>query len=191
MYVAPMSVETILVKIKEDTDKEVKDILHAAKKQSQQMITQALDEAHKQAESIVQMGTIEKDNIKKSKVSLAQQEAKRQMMQTKEHLIELCFQKAVEQLHKLDDTSYSKMITKLIKNGTSHIPGSASICTSKPLDISIAKKLHIPTKGTLDTYGGIMLYSEDGRIIVDNTFEGILKRKKDIIRIKVGKLLFS
>ncbi len=186
-----MSAETIIAKIKEDTEKEVKDILREAKKQSQQMIKQAKDEVHKQADGILHQGAIEKENIKRIQISQAQQEAKRQLMQIKEQIIETCFQKAIEQLKNLDDDSYSKMIVTLIKKGSTNIPGSLSISISKPLDAIIAKKLNIPVKEKLDTYGGIMLHSEDGRIIVDNTFEGILKRKKDIIRIQVGKLLFS
>jgi V/A-type H+-transporting ATPase subunit E len=186
-----MSAETIITKIKEDTEKEVKDILLDAKKESQQIIKQAQDEAHKQAENILQQASTEKENIKRIQVSQAQQEAKRQLMQAKEQIIEECFQSAIEQLKNLDDDSYSKMISSLIKKGAANIPSDFIICISKPLDAIIAKKLNIPVKGTIDSYGGIMLISEDGRINVDNTFEGIMKRKKDIIRIQVGKLLFS
>jgi len=31
----------------------------------------------------------------------------------------------------------------------------------------------------------------DGKITLNHTFDGILKREKDKIRIKVGKMLFS
>ena len=39
--------------------------------------------------------------------------------------------------------------------------------------------------------GGVIIISDDGKIKLDNTFEGILKRRKEQIRLKVGKLLFS
>ena len=45
--------------------------------------------------------------------------------------------------------------------------------------------------GAVEASGGVILKSSDGGITLDNTFEGILKRKKNEIRIKVGKLLFS
>ena len=43
----------------------------------------------------------------------------------------------------------------------------------------------------IESIGGIILKSIDGKIIFNNTFEGILKREKERIRIKVGKFLFS
>ncbi|MFH1014274.1 MAG: V-type ATP synthase subunit E [Thermoplasmatota archaeon] len=186
-----MSEEMLIAKIKEDAQKAVQDIIDEATKQSKQMIKQAQGEAKRQAETILQQGTSEKATIQRIKISQAQQEAKRQLMQAKEHIIEECFQKAVERLKNLDDKSYSKMIESLIKKGSDQMSGSFIIYTSKPLDALVAKKQNIPVKGTLTTYGGIILHSEDGRIIVDNTFEGILQRKKDILRVQVGRLLFS
>jgi len=48
----------------------------------------------------------------------------------------------------------------------------------------------VAVQETIHAIGGIILHSADGRITVDNTFEGLLNRKKDEIRIHVGKLLF-
>jgi vacuolar-type H+-ATPase subunit E/Vma4 len=45
-------------------------------------------------------------------------------------------------------------------------------------------------KGTVASRGGIILHSADGAITIDNTFERLLSRKKNEIRIHVGKLLF-
>jgi len=189
--VAPMSAEKLITKIKEDAQEAAQDIIDDARKQSQQMITLAQSEAKRQAEIILQQGISEKDTIQRIKISQAQQEAKRQLMIAKEHIIEECFQKAVERLKSIDDKTYSKMIESLIKKGADKISGSFIIYTSRPLDALVAKKQNIPVKGTLTTYGGIILHSEDGRIIVDNTFEGILQRNKDSLRVQVGKLLFS
>ena len=65
------------------------------------------------------------------------------------------------------------------------------IQTSKPLDKEIAKKHNIPVQGTIESCGGIKLISENGSITIDYTFEGILKRKKQDIRILVGNILFG
>jgi vacuolar-type H+-ATPase subunit E/Vma4 len=62
---------------------------------------------------------------------------------------------------------------------------------SKDEDKEIAKNLGLKVTGNVDASGGIILKSGDGQITLDNTFDGILERKKDRIRIKVGKLLFS
>lgn len=62
---------------------------------------------------------------------------------------------------------------------------------SKDEDKEIAKNLGLKVTGNVDASGGIILTSGDGQITLDNTFDGILERKKNRIRIKVGKLLFS
>ena len=186
-----MSAETLISKIKTDAEKDANHIINDAKKQSQQMIQQAETEAKKEAEKILENGKVEQANIKRIKVSQAQQEAKRQRMQAKERIIDECFQKALEQLRNLDDETYMQMVETLIKQASAYMPGSFSIYTSKPLDETIAKKHNIPVKGNVEASGGVILVSEDGHITIDNTFEGILKRKKESIRVQVGKLLFS
>jgi len=45
-------------------------------------------------------------------------------------------------------------------------------------------------KGSIDASGGFRLISEKGTITIDNTFEGILTRKKQEIRVHVGNILF-
>ena len=57
--------------------------------------------------------------------------------------------------------------------------------------LEIAKKQKIPVKGTIEASGGFQLISTNETITIDNTFEGILKRKKQDIRVKVGNMLFS
>ncbi len=188
---APMSAETLISRIKNDAKQDADTILATAKKQSKQMMKDALEEANKQVEMIIDAGKKEQENIKRIKISQAQQEAKRLRLQAKEVIIDECFQKALQQLQTLPDETYSQMIEALIKQALVQIPDGFSISYSKPLDKTIAKKHDIPLKGSCDAIGGFIITSEDGRMSIDNTFEGILKRKKDEIRVQVGKLLFS
>lgn len=186
-----MSAETLILKIKNDAKKDAEKIIADAKKQSKQMIDDANNTAKEQANVIIEKGKIEQTNIKRIKISQAQQEAKRQIMQARETIIDECFTKALEQLKNIDDATYTQMIEALIKQASTQIPGSYSISTSRPLDKTIAQRHNIPVKGDIEASGGILLVSEDGRITINNTFEGILKRKKETIRVQVGKLLFS
>jgi V/A-type H+/Na+-transporting ATPase subunit E len=189
--VAPMSAETLIAKIKDDAKKDAENIIATAKKQSKQLIDDAVKTAKKQADQIIEQGKKEQENIKRIKISQAQQETKRQIMQARETIIDECFQKALEQLKNIDDNTYTRMMETLIKQTSEQIPGIFCIHPSRSLDETIAKKHNIPVKGKIDASGGILIVSEDGRITIDNTFEGILKRKRDSIRVQVGKLLFS
>jgi vacuolar-type H+-ATPase subunit E/Vma4 len=44
--------------------------------------------------------------------------------------------------------------------------------------------------GNVETAGGVVLKSIDEKITLNHTFDGIIKRKKHDIRIKVGMMLF-
>ena len=139
---------------------------------------------------ITTQGVKEAENLKKIEISKANQEAKRKQMQTKEKLIDTCFQDAIQNLKELDDIQYEKIIIKLIEKGREQINDAFYIQSSKPLDKKIAEKQKITVKGTIDASGGIRLISEKGTITIDNTFEGILTRKKQEIRVHVGNILF-
>ena len=42
-----------------------------------------------------------------------------------------------------------------------------------------------------DAMGGVTLVSKDGKIRIDNTFDGILERLRDDIRIGTARILFQ
>ena len=124
-------------------------------------------------------------------ISKANQDAKRKIMNVREKIIEECFSIAHQKLSVLKESEYEKTVTKLIENGKKKIEGQCSVTISREIDKQIAKNMGLRVTGEIESSGGIILISSDGRITLDNTFDGILKRKKNEIRIEVGKLLFS
>jgi len=186
-----MSAEAIIKKIQTDADKEIALIQQKAKKQIDEMLKSYAKKTKELEQLIIENGKKECENIQRIHISQAHQEVKRQLMNIQEESIEHCFHKAKENLANLDEQSYVKIINILIDNGKKQIKGSFSIKTSKPLDKKIAKEKKIPVIGTIQASGGIVLIADKGNISIDNTFEGILKRRKQEIRVQVGKLLFS
>ena len=112
-------------------------------------------------------------------------------MKAREKIIEECFTKAQTKLAKLKGVEYKKIVTKLVEDGRKKLGGKCTIVISKDIDKEIAKERGLTVSGNSEATGGIILKSSEGKITLDYTFEGILKRKKDEIRIKVGKLLFN
>ena len=186
-----MSSEAIIKQIQKDAEKEIKKIQKDAQNKIDEIEKNINKQIKEQEELILSNGKKEAENIKKIRISQAHQEAKRELMNAKETIIENCFEKAKQKLIDIDENRYRQIIQNLIDNGSKQIKGSFSIQTSKPLDKIIAEEKNIPVSGTIHASGGIKLVSEDGKITVDNTFEGILKRRKEEIRVKVGKMLFS
>ena len=185
-----MTAEKIIERIKKDSEKEINHILKEAEKQATSIIEDAEKEAKLESEKILADGKHQASNIKKIIVSKASQDAKREIMNAREKIIEECFTKAHHKLSTLDKTEYRKVVTKLIEDGRKKLGGQCNVLVSRDIDREIAENMGIKVIGKVETAGGAIIKSSDGRITLDYTFDGILNRKKSEIRRKVGKLLF-
>lgn len=186
-----MSAEKIIEQIKKDSAKEIHLINLEAEKQVKNIIQIAKKEAEIQAEKIVENGKQQSEKQKKIQLSKANQDIKREIMNTKEKIIDNCFIKAHHELCILKGERYEKLIKKLIVDGQNKLGKDCTILYTRLVDKKIATDLGLKVEGRVDSSGGIILKSADGKVILDNTFDGIVKRNKDKLRIKVGKLLFS
>jgi len=186
-----MSAEKIIEQIKKDSQKEIKKILKDAEKEAESIIATAKDEAKKQVDKILADGTTKSENITKIHISKANQDMKREIMIAREKIIDECFVKAHHELSTLSELKYKNIVRKLMRDGRKKLSENCTIKTSRPIDKQIAKDLGLEITGSVESSGGIILVSSNGRILLDHTFDGILKREKEKIRIKVGKLLFS
>jgi len=185
-----MSAEAIIQQIKKDAEQEIKKINKEKEHAIKDITTRYQNETKEQQALLLEKGKQDTQNIQKIALSKANQEAKRQQMQTREHLIETCFNQAFQQLATIDDKQYEKIINRYIDQGREQINDTFYIQSSKPQDKIIAKKHNITVKGSIQATGGIKLISEKGTKTIDSTFEGILKKRKQDIRVQVGTILF-
>ena len=186
-----MTAEKIIERIKNDSDKEIKQIIKEAENQAKQVINDAKKEAEQESKKILTEGKQQGENIKKIMLSRANQDAKREIMKSREKIIEECFMKAHHKLSTLNEANYTTIIKKLIVNGCSKLEGKCNLVVSRNIDRKIADSMDLKVIGKVETAGGVIIKSGDGRVTLDHTFDGILTRKKDEIRRKVGRLLFS
>ena len=186
-----MSAEKIIEQITKDSELRKNQILEEADQKAKEIIKNAKSEAKLQVDKILKDGEIQSEAIKKILISKANQDVKKEILNQREKIIDECFVKAHHKLSTLNEQKYIEIVTKLIKDGFNKIGMDCSILASRDLDKKIAKNLNIKVTGSIEASGGILLISADGRITLDHTFDGILKREKDRIRIKVGRLLFS
>ena len=186
-----MTAEKIIQRIKKDSEKEINQILKEAEKQATNIINDARKEAEQESKRILSEGKQQGENIKKIMLSRANQDAKREIMNAREKIIEECFSKAHHKLNTLNETDYKETVKKLIENGCNKLGGKCNLVISRSIDRKIAENMDLKVVGIVETAGGIIIKTGDGRITLDNTFDGILAHKKDDIRIKVGRILFS
>jgi V/A-type H+-transporting ATPase subunit E len=186
-----MTAEKIIERIKKDSEKEIKQILKLAEEQVSSIFNEAKKVAKQESEKILSNGKKQSENIKRIIISKANQDAKIEIMKAQEKLIEECFTKAHHKLSILDKAKYKKIVTKLMEEGCRKLGGHCNILGSRDVDREIARNKGLSVIGNVETAGGIIIKSNDGKITLDYTFDGILKRRKDEIRRKVGTLLFS
>ena len=186
-----MSAEKIIEQIKKDSEEEIKRILADAEKRREENILIAKKEAETEAKKILENGRKVNKNKKKILISKAKQESKKQIIKTKEEIIEECFIKAQQKLSQIKDKEYENLLKKLIQKGIEKLGKNCIVLISRESDKKIVEHHGLKIVGKTDATGGIILKSVDGRITLDYTLDGILKREKQKIRIKVGKLLFS
>lgn len=186
-----MTAEKIIERINKDSQNEIKQILKEAEKQATSIIKDFEREAKLESEKILSDGMQEAENIKKIIISKASQDTNRIIMNAREKIIEECFTKAHHKLSTLKESEYKSIVTKLMQDGCKKLEGHCNVLVSRSIDKEIAKNIGVKVIGTVETAGGIIIKSNDGRITLDHTFDGILKRKKEEIRRKVGNFLFS
>ena len=185
-----MTAEKIIEQIKKDSDKEKKQILKEAEETASQIIKDIKKEASQESEKIISDGKNQSENIKKILVSKANQDVKRDIMNAREKIIDESFTKAHHELSILKGEKYEKLVKKLIEDGQRKLGGDCKIFVTRDADKRIAENLGLTIGGRVESSGGVVLKSTDGKVTLDHTFDGILKREKDKIRIKVGKTLF-
>ncbi len=186
-----MTTEKIINQIKKDSENQIKQILKEAEKQASTVTNEARKKANLESEKIILETKKQAENLKKIIISKANQDTKKEIMNAREQLIDECFSKAHHKLSILKDKEYEQLVKKLMKDGLKKLGGKCTVLVSREADKKIAKELNINIDGNIETSGGIILKSLDGRIILNHTFDGILKREKNKIRIKLGKQLFS
>lgn len=186
-----MTAEKLLQKIKKDTEIEIQKIKEGAKKIASEIINTAKTEAKKDALVIIEDGKKQSENLKRILLSKANQDAKRNIIQIKEEIIDECFSKAKEKLSKITGDEYKKVVQKIIKSSHKDTKNDFKLYMSRDEDKIIAENLKLKIKGSIKAIGGVILESDNGQVRIDDTFEGIITRKKDKIRVKIGKLLFS
>lgn len=186
-----MTAEKIIDRIKKDSEKEIKDILSNAKKQANSIINDAKNVANLESIKIIDEGKKQEENTRRILISKAKQDVKRDIMNANEKIIEDCFTKAHHELSIIKDPEYINIVKNLMEKGSKKIQGKCNVLVSRTLDKKIAEQLKLNITGKVETAGGIIIKSSDNKISLDYTFDGILKHKKDEIRRKVGKLLFS
>jgi len=142
-------------------------------------------------------------------LAAAEMEARRNLLEKKEELVSRVFAEAENELEELRGSdAYMDIIFRLIEESADNINGDMIVefgekdkDTFTPEVISLIESRIAGSLGTEvrlqfrcagDTISaGVLIRSEDGRMIIDNSFSGRLNRLKEELRGKVSEMLLE
>ncbi|MDI6917254.1 MAG: V-type ATP synthase subunit E [Thermoplasmatales archaeon] len=188
-------VDRIIERIKKESEARVKEILDSASNEAENIRKRNEKETKKMVEKIKQGHEKEADVIRNTVISGAKIESKRIRLQVREDIINECFRRSEKKLMNVEGKEYEEFLNRGIREGADVVGENAAAgCTEK--DIRVVKKIASALNVAVDekflsTIGGVVIRSRDGKIRVDNTFDGILSRNRDRLRKEVAEILFG
>lgn len=188
-------IDRIIERIKKESEAKVKEILDSTNDEVKNIRKRNEKETRKMVEKIKQEYEKEAAVIRNTIVSGAKIESKRVQLDAREDIINECFRRSEKKLANIEGKEYEKFLNRSIKEGGDIVGKNAVAgCTEKDSGIvkKIASVLNVAVdEKFLNSTGGVVIKSEDGKIRVDNTFEGILSRNKELLRKDVAEILLG
>jgi len=108
----------------------------------------------------------------------------------KEEIIQKCMEEIRKKLQEMGGKKYRKIVEELIKRAKREMKDFYIVATREE-DKKIAEKMGVEVKTMKKGIGGIIAKSKDGSKEMDLTFDSMLERKEEEIRIAIAKKLFE
>jgi V/A-type H+-transporting ATPase subunit E len=193
----------IIERIQEDAAKEAEDILAEARKQVEDILREAREKAGELEREIIAKGEKEAELLRQRIIANAKLRAKKSKLDAKEELIRTAFKEAEEELLRISSSKeYGSILRRIIAEGASSVGEDVEVVAreadaellsddflnglSKELGVNITL-----SPESIETMGGVVIRSKNGKIEVNNTFETRMLRMQDALRSKVARILFA
>jgi len=205
------STRVITEMIVEEAKKSAEHILQEAKKSAEDTLKKqkqrGVQRAKEAAEILVKKAESEAELSKLNSIANSKIKAKWVVLSKKETWIENVLNEAKNELKVLTQSKkYLRILEKLITEAGVILGGKElevllnTQDSALPLKLdnlanAIGEKTGFETKLKLseektEVIGGAIVRTDDGRIIMDNTFDDILRRKEKELRSEIAKILF-
>ncbi|HEX17486.1 MAG TPA: hypothetical protein ENG60_03660 [Thermoplasmatales archaeon] len=187
-----MSIKDLVSKMEEEAEREIEDILSKAREERSRILEE--ERRKMEREKIERMRKIEREleNRKRAEIARIRRGLRSEILRLKERIIEECMKEGLSLLERIPEGDYEEKVEKLMRRVKEEIGDDCRIIPSRDVDVKIAKKLGLKVDGKrIDSKGGFIAVSRDGKITIDNRFEKILERKEKEIRTTIGRELFG
>lgn len=197
------NIDKITKKISEKSDAEADEILKEARVRADEIISEAQKKASEIKMEIVEKGERDSERERQRIIANAKLQSRKARLEAKEDVIREAFERAEGELKKVTRSNkYPSVLASLIKEAQGVIGGDVEVLVRKD-DLGILTKEYLnklsdDTKSRvelsqdyIDTVGGAMVRSKDGKVEVNNTIEMRRERMRGELRPKVAQTLFS
>ncbi len=192
-----MAIEDIFRALEEQADDEVNRILHAATVQADAIEHEARDEAERITNAKIQAADAAVQNKATKAVNSARLQVKRDLAEVRDHAVDAVFDETAKRLAAMRGTpGYERILTALLKEASARVDGECEIRVG-PEDADLAKKvasdlgLTFTVVPTLDSIGGVIVSTHEGRVVHDNTFESRLYKARNVAGTHIAEVLTS
>lgn len=186
-----MSLEKIIQKIKKDAESQAGVIIQEAEQKARDILAQGQRETRDIIERMEREHEKDIEAMKKKMLSAARRDVRHMTMWAKEEVITDCFSQAKKYLGDLKGQEYATLVKDLMLKAKPVVKKGVVI-PSREMDKKIAQEMGFRVEPhTISSLGGVRIQDANGTMEIDNTFEGLLTRKHNEIRIKIAKMLFT
>ncbi len=185
-----MTLDALIERIEHDASSEAEQIIEEAEQRADQIIETAREQAKKEAEDIRSQGEKQAARVRDKTLAVARRKAREAKRQAKEQVMQDCLQRVRRHLAEVDGDAYERHVRNAIKEGKERF-GDCAILASRDLDEDIAASLDVSVDGQVDSIGGVIVKNKDGSRRLDETFESLLERRMEDIRILMAEHLFE
>ena len=186
----------------EEAKAEAQRRLAKAEEEAKKIVEAARAEAGRLVEEAKAKAVEEVSLIERRRLSEARRKAALKILEEKNKLVAEAFKKAYSQLKNLKFEAYSQSITRLLEASIPSLASEEVQVWLNKRDLErqnrLLKNVKLP-KGVkltvaekpLETIGGFVLTSPDGKIKLDQTFEVRLQHVEKLLRKELSKILFA
>lgn len=192
-----MAIEDIFKALEEQADDEVNQILHVATVQADSIEHEARDEAERITTHRVEAAEEAVRARYAKAVNAARLKVRRDLAAVRENAVDSVFEEARERLAAMRGSAeYERVFTALAKEAVAGVDGTCEMQVVAA-DVALAEKvvrelgIDCTVTGTLDAGGGVVVTSDNGRVVRRNTFESRLLKVRGIAGAKVAEVLMS
>jgi len=204
-----MSKENLKIYIQSKADEEVKKIIEEAEGNAKKIIEEAELKAARIRDERLKKVKKEMDEKEKAGISFAKMEGRKKVMDVKEEFLKRAFDEVEKRLKSFSSNKkYQEVLMNLAIEAASNVDSKELKISANKGDLDILKKniqlikssvLKIGGKEVdiefdgkaIDTIGGVIVYSKDGKQIYNNTLEARLSRTFEELKGKLLTMLFE